>query len=184
MTIRRLQPRPRRRMSRGATIVEFALVAPVFFGALFGSLDGGVLLYSANAINHATGLGMIVLAQEGNAGATDTDAVAAITAGGFSSTGFAKLDEIDIFLIHVDPTTGAVTQDTNSCAGSPCVNRYDSKGNAIGGTVPWPPSQRSTAAVSLTNIGLTIKTHYNYLAFSSATLNMNSTRYFRVEPQS
>lgn len=191
MTIRRLQPRTRRGKSRGATIVEFALVAPVFFGALFGSLDGGVLLYSANAINHATGLGMIVLAQEGNLPAADTDAVAAVTSGGFSSTGFAKLDEIDIFLVHVDATTGAVTQDTNSCSGSACFNRYDGKGNAIGGTVPWPPGVpagtpgfRDTSSLSLTNIGITIKTHYNYLAFNSAKLNMVSTRYFRLEPQS
>ncbi|MEO8897607.1 MAG: TadE/TadG family type IV pilus assembly protein [Candidatus Dormibacter sp.] len=163
--------------------MEFALVAPVFLAALFGSLDGGLLLYSANAVNHATGLGMIVLAQEGSQGTADTDAVAAVKSGGFSSTGFALLDEVDVFMVHVDPTTGAITQDANSCAGSPCYNRYRADGTPIG-SVAWAPAQRSSATANLTDLGITVRTHYNYLAFSSATLNIANTRYLRVEPQS
>jgi Flp pilus assembly protein TadG len=165
-------------------MVEFALVAPVFFAALFGALDGGLLLYSANAVNHATGLGMIEVAQDGKAASADTAAVTAITSGGFGSTGFAKLDEVDIYLIHVDPATGTVTQDTNSCGGSACANRYDANGTPIGGTVPWPPGNRSTASANLTNIGITVKCHYNYFAFNSARLNITQTRYFRLEPTS
>ena len=167
------------------TIVEFALVAPVFFAALFGALDGGLLLYSANAVNHATGLGMIVLAQEGNSAGADSLAVTAVTSGGFSSTGFAHLDEIDIFPAKVDAVTGAVSQDMSaSCAGSVCLNRYNADGTAIGGVVPWPPGSRNTASSSLTNIGITLKTHYNYLAFNGASMSITQTRYFRVEPQS
>jgi hypothetical protein len=168
-------------------MVEFALVAPVFFAAVFGSLDGGLLLFSANAVNHATGLGMIVVAQEGTLGSADTDAVSAITSGGFSSTGFAKLDEVDIYLIHVDPTTGNVSQDTNSCGGAACVNRYNASGALLPiGTspAPWPPGSRHTNSGSLTNIGITVKCHYTYLAFNSATLNVSQTRYFRLEPTS
>jgi Flp pilus assembly protein TadG len=165
------------------TAVEFALVTPVFLAALFGSLDGGLLLYSANAVNHATGLGMIVLAQEGSQGTADFDAVTAVRSGGFTSTGFARLDEVDIFLVHVDPVTGAVTPDTNSCSGNPCYNRYDSQGLPLAPVV-WAPGQRSTASANLTDFGITVRTHYNYLAFNSATLNIADTRYLRLEPQS
>jgi Flp pilus assembly protein TadG len=183
MNIRPLHHRSRRRWSRGVTAVEFALVTPVFLAALFGSLDGGLLLYSANAVNHATGLGMIVLAQEGSQGTADTDAVAAVKSGGFTSTGFAQLDEVDVFLVQVDPVTGAVTQDTNSCSGNPCYNRYRGDGTPIGSVV-WAPGQRSTASANLTDFGITVRTHYNYLAFNSATLNIADTRYLRLEPQS
>lgn len=167
-------------------MVEFALVAPLFFAALFGSLDGGLLLFSANAVNHSTGLGMITVAQEGTTSTADTDAVAAMTTGGFGATGFARVDEIDIYLVHVDPVTGAVTQDTNSCGGVACVNRYSATGSVLntGGVAPWPPGSRSAASGTLTTVGITLKCHYNYLAFNSAKLNIVETRYFRLEPTS
>lgn len=186
------RPHSRRRRSRGVTAVEFALVAPLFFGALFGGIDGGLLLFSANAANHATGIGMITLAQEGNALNADTDAIVAMEGNGFASTGFAVVDEVDIYLVHIDTLTGVVTQDTNSCvvpaAGSPCVNRYSvDRITGVGapiGPVAWPPGSRSTSASSLTNVGITLKCHYSYLAFNSSRLNLTFTRYFPVEPQS
>lgn len=164
------------------TVVEFALVAPVFFAALMGALDGGLLLFSANAVNHATGSGMIQLAQHGDQADSDTAAVAAVTSGGFSATGFAKLDEVDIFPVKVDATTGAVSMDTPPGCTAPCINRYDSAGNAL--ARPWNPQSRSTSLTSLTNLGITVKTHYSYLAFTSASLTLSQTRYFRLEPVS
>ena len=201
MTFRQFRSRPRRRLSRGVTMVEFALVAPVFFAALFGALDGGLLMFSANAVNHATGTAMITVAQEGTVASADNDTLKAMMAGGVAATGFAKVDEVDVYLIHVDPTTGAVTQDTNSC-GVACVDRYGWNGaaatilNPATGSVgclaanyltcipPWPPARRNTTSRNLTNLGITVKCHYNYLAFSSAQLSITQTRYFRLEPTS
>jgi Flp pilus assembly protein TadG len=176
-------------------MVEFALVAPVFFAALFGALDGGLLMFSAGAVNHATGTAMISVAQDGKSASADTAAVQAMMAGGAAAIGFAKLDEVDIYLIHIDPTTGAVTQDTStSCNGVACVDRYSytASNNTVnllnplspGGGAPWPPGNRDTAAETVTNIGITVKCHYNYLAFSSAQLSITQTRYFRLEPTS
>ncbi len=187
MTVRDFRSHSRRRLSRGVTMVEFALVAPVFFVALFGALDGGLLMFSAGAMNHAAGTGMITVAQEGKTSSADTDAVNAMMSTGIAATGFAKLDDVDIYLIHIDPTSGAVTQDTNSCGGAACVDRYGWNGTAatvIGGSVPWPPGSRSAALGSLTNIGITVKCHYNYFAFNSAKFNLAQTRYFRLEPTS
>lgn len=53
-----------------------------------------------------------------------------------------------------------------------------------GGTVPWPPGARNTSSGNLTNIGVTVKTHYSYFAFASSQVNITQTRYFRVEPTS
>src|SRR5450631_2407920 len=101
MNFRCLRSRPRRRLSRGVTMVEFALVAPVFFAALFGALDGGLLMFSAGAVNHATGTAMTTVAQEGRSASADTDAVKLMMAGGAAAIGFAKLDEVDIYLIQI-----------------------------------------------------------------------------------
>jgi Flp pilus assembly protein TadG len=172
-------------------MVEFALVAPLFFAALFAALDGGLLMFSSGAVNHATGVGMITLAQEGTSATADTDAVKAMMSGGIAAMGFAKLDEVDIYLIHIDPTSGVVTQDTNACGGAACVDRYGySAGtNTVtvlngGGTAPWPPGARNTASGNLTNIGITVKSHYSYFAFTSSQLSLTQTRYFRLEPTS
>jgi Flp pilus assembly protein TadG len=184
-------------------MVEFALVAPVFFAALLGALDGGLLMFSAGAVNHATGIGMITVAQEGTTANADTAALTAMMAGGAAAIGFAKVDEVDIYLIHVDPTTGAVTQDTNSC-GVACVDRYgwngaattilnpatgsagclDIPANSLTCIPPWPPGARDTSFANVTNIGITVKCHYSYLAFTAAQLNITQTRYFRLEPTS
>jgi hypothetical protein len=182
-------------------MIEFALVAPLLFAALFGSLDGGLLMFSSAAVNHATGVGMITVAQEGTSPSADKDAITTMLSGGIASTGFAKLDEVDIYLIHIDPTSGVVTQDTNSC-GVACVDRYGWNGAATtilnpatgsSGCLaanyatcipPWPPGARNTASGNLTNIGLTVKSHYSYLAFSSSQVSITQTRYFRLEPTS
>jgi Flp pilus assembly protein TadG len=174
-------------------MVEFALVAPLLFAALFGALDGALLMFSAGAVNHATGTAMISVAQDGKSPTADTAAVQAMMAGGAAAIGFAKLDEVDIYLIQIDSTTGAVTQDTNSCGGVACLDRYSYTAstnivnllNPLGsGAAPWPPGSRDTASGTVTNIGITVKCHYNYLAFSSAQLSITQTRYFRLEPTS
>lgn len=50
-----IQPRKRRRQgSRGQSLVEFALVIPIFLAIFFGILDFGFLLYSRITLINAT----------------------------------------------------------------------------------------------------------------------------------
>lgn len=51
-----LKPSPRRRQ-RGAAIIEFALVAMIFFTLLIGIMEFGRWLFTLNAANEATRLG-------------------------------------------------------------------------------------------------------------------------------
>lgn len=53
----RVQRRPASasgRWSRGQTLVEFALVAPIFFLVLFGIIEGGRFIYHYEMVNAAT----------------------------------------------------------------------------------------------------------------------------------
>ncbi len=192
------RPRTRRRRSLGATAVEFALVAPVFFMSIFGAIDGGLLLFSANSLNNSIGLGMITNAQDGNGSSLtapltpDTDAVAVIKRQGFGASGFAKIDEVDFFRTTTDPSTGVVSADpTTDCTGGVvCRDRYDINGNLLNGVggsttvAPWSPGTRQTSLSNLTTAGITILAHYNYLAFNASRFNLSYTRYFRLEPTS
>jgi hypothetical protein len=45
---------PRRRISRGQALAEFAMVAPFFFLLLFGIIEGGRFLVYYQALNNAT----------------------------------------------------------------------------------------------------------------------------------
>src|SRR5829696_3847748 len=46
--------RPRSETSRGQAMVEFALVAPVFFLLLFGVIEGGRFIFYYETLNNAT----------------------------------------------------------------------------------------------------------------------------------
>ena len=43
----------RRKRSLGQSVVEFALVAPIFLMLLFGLIEGARLVYAYNTVNHA-----------------------------------------------------------------------------------------------------------------------------------
>ena len=46
-------PRGRRPRSRGQSLVEFALVIPIFLLLLFGLIDGGRLVYQHSVLSQA-----------------------------------------------------------------------------------------------------------------------------------
>jgi len=43
-----------RRDQQGATAVEFAITAPIFFMVLFGIIEGGLVLWTQMGLQHAT----------------------------------------------------------------------------------------------------------------------------------
>ena len=48
-----MDPRPKRSRRRGQSLVEFALVAPIFFLVIFGIIDVGRYVYVTTAFNQA-----------------------------------------------------------------------------------------------------------------------------------
>ena len=71
--------RDRRRSSRGQSLVELALIAPVFLILLLTAIDLGRLMYSQITITNAAKEGALVASQGGswqaNAGCSDTNTV-------------------------------------------------------------------------------------------------------------
>ncbi len=167
------QPARRHRWRRGQAIVEFSLVAPILFTALFGTVNGGLILFGENSCNHAAGVALIILSEEGRTATADTDAVSAIQTG-MSNIPSMTIDEIDIYQLDLQ-NNGSFTQNTQN------TNKYYI--NGTGNTIAWTPAARSTSNASLTNIGLTVKYHYNYTGLAHPVLNLTMTKYFRLEPR-
>ena len=63
-----------RRRFRGQSMVEFALVAPIFFFMIFGVMEGGWLFYNQNAITNAARDGSRYAAVHGTQSQGITDA--------------------------------------------------------------------------------------------------------------
>ncbi len=121
-------------------MVEFALVAPIFFFVIFAMIDGGFLLFSFNAMDQATTVGSNSIAGLGklaNADITGLQRMAASASIG--ATSLVTVSEIDVeelvtnasgdgFTVHSDGTPVIQT----GCSGGPtgvdgtleCVNQY------------------------------------------------------------
>ena len=119
-------------------MVEFALVAPVFFFVVFAMIDGGLLLFSVNAVDQATTVGSNSVAGLGKISTADITALQRMaTSSSLGSTSLITVSEIDVEELvtnasgdgfSVDSTGAPVIQTdcvpyTGGSAG-PCVNKY------------------------------------------------------------
>jgi hypothetical protein len=180
-------------------MVEFALTAPVFFLALIATLNVGLLLFTVNAAAESANVGMLTLADEGTAATADTDAITALTTSGLGVTNLGSIDQIDIYELEqctndipqpslgpLCPSSGnGVVPVPQTPAYTNYYNTFCYKGSS-GCTASdlWPPSHRSDSALrGVTNIGLTIRYHFNYFGIGQSSIHLTVTRYFRVEPR-
>lgn len=170
-----------RRRASGQSMVEFALVSPLFFFVVLMSLNAGTLMFSINAADHSARVGMQLLAAEGNVSPNpppatpDTDAITALEAQGLGSTGLATIDEIDITKLDLSGST--FTPD------STYYNQYLPNGTAL--HLGWPPSSRivTLAPPGPDYVQLTIQYHFSYFAFITNQAHLSVVRQFRLEPQ-
>jgi hypothetical protein len=138
---------PRRRgWKHGQGLVEFMIVAPVFFFVIFAMIDGGLLLYSINAVDQSTTVGSNSIAGLGLASNADIGSLQKMSTAGLQTTSLIKVTEIDVeelvtnatsdgFSVHADGTPVIQT----GCAGGPtgvdgtneCLNRYKFSGSTV-----------------------------------------------------
>ena len=132
-------------------MVEFALVAPVFFFTIFAMIDGGFLLFSVNAVDQATTVASNSIAALGKLSTADVTAMQRMAASaGLESTSLINISEIDVeelvnnstgdgFTVHTDGTPVVQT----GCTGGPtgvdgtleCVNQYKFIGSGASPTI-------------------------------------------------
>jgi hypothetical protein len=146
---------------------------PVFFGAMWAVMNGGFLLYSANAVAHSALIGTDSIAAYGNQPGSDIYSVQRMAAAGLDTTALVTVTEIDVEELKDSAAGGYVESNGNpviqtGCSGAggaflgtgDCVDRYTFSGPASSVTVkaldgtcastvdisqcpPWAPESRS-----------------------------------------
>jgi Flp pilus assembly protein TadG len=160
-------------------MVEFALIAPLFFTLIFAVVEFSLIHTAIDIMNFATKdaarIGSLIGRTDPS---VDTQIVAAIrtrTAG----VVIAKVTQIEVFKSDV---TGGVTM----VSGSPVEYVYDINGNNIG-TTSWPVAQRRDTLLDADFLGVRVTYTYTYLtgfiAGAGATLTLTATSVQRIEPQ-
>ncbi len=197
----------RRRRRRGQGLVEFALVGPVFFLVLFAMIDGGMLLYTVNAVDQSATIGSNSIAALGRVHDADIQALTKMQSAGLTTTPLIKVTEIDVeelvtnangdsFATNADGSPQIETGCTNGPNGGECVDRYQFSGGTIvaldeasGCTdtslcPPWPPLARDVSNGQSSFVGLVISYSYTFFTHVGPTFNLTATKTFRLEPQS
>lgn len=179
------------------------MAAPVFFLIFFGIINGGVLLFSANALQHAADVGAAVIATQDSSASADQLAVAAMQQAGLNNALLVKVSSITVQ--EEDPVAGTgttpetLTPDTSGCSGEPCeqVYTYPVTGSTELGTTgwgcasssicDWPPDARIVTqgpGFSGAPQFALLKVSYTFTAVGDfTTFTMSASVVFRLEPQ-
>jgi hypothetical protein len=168
-----------RRRPNGQAIVEFALVAPLFFALIFGLIEFALIGFSISSYNLAAEEGARIGSVLGRTDPTaDQQIVASIRS---HTSGIAAAQTVTIEVFKADVTGNAVTN-----AGNIVENVYDIQGNPIG-TQFWPVDSRIDQLLTADYLGVRITYQYTYLtAFISggnSNLQLTATSVQRIEPQ-
>ena len=191
-------------------MVEFALVAPVFFFVIFAMIDGGFLLFSVNAVDQATTIGTNSIAALGKVSTADITAMQRIAASpGLRSTSLINVSEIDVEELVTNSTgdgfqlnSDGTPQVQTGCGSvsALCVDEYQFSGPGTNPTIvvfngtcassvdpsqcpPWPPSARDVYNGESSFVALKVSYSYRFFTGVTGTVNLTSTKTFRLEPQ-
>jgi Flp pilus assembly protein TadG len=132
-------------------MVEFALVAPVFFFVIFAMIDGGFLLFSVNAVDQATTVGSNSVAALGKISLADITSIQRMAASSsLGATSLITISEVDVEQLVTNATGDGFTVHSDGtpviqigCSGGPtgvdgaleCVNQYKITGFGASPTV-------------------------------------------------
>lgn len=170
---------PRHRRARGQAMVEFALVAPLFFLVFFGFVEFALINASIAGYNFAAKDGARIGSLLGRTDSTvDTQIVTDIRV---HVAGIVMAQPIQIEIFKADEGGNPI-----SAGGSIVENVYDINGTAIG-TPSWPVDSRNDTLLDADYLGVKITFKYTYLTSyvsggnASLTLTANSVQ--RIEPQ-
>jgi TadE-like protein len=176
-----VQPRGRRRPN-GQAMVEFALVAPLFFALIFGLIEFALIGLSISSYNLAAEEGARIGSVLGRTDPlVDQKIVAAVRA---HTSGIAAAQTVEIEVFKADVTGHPVTS-----AGSIIENVYDIQGTSLNppGTLPWPFDSRIDQLLTADYLGVRITYRYTYLtafiAGGNSNLQLTATSVQRIEPQ-
>ena len=169
----------RRRRSRGQAIVEFALVAPLFFTLIFGFVEFALIESSVGSYNFAAKdsarLGSLI-------GPTDPQAdqkMLSLIQSRINGVVFAKIITIEIYK---SDAAGDYLQNGSL----PAEDVYDANFNLVG-TANWLPTLRNDTLIDADYLGVRITFKYtymtSYLGGGNASIQLIANSVQRIEPQ-
>jgi len=181
--------RPRQ---KGAALIEFAMLLPLFVLLLFGTVEMGLALKSqltmSSAVNSSARIGS-VLGEDPRADIAVLDAVAAGLVGAADP---GVIQKVIIYQSDLNGnSTGAENQyvydDTDpTCPWVPCPDPDNPSFGGYGNPSGWAPDTRITALPSPDILGVQIQYRHlwvtNVMPFMSSPANWNADARLRLEP--
>jgi Flp pilus assembly protein TadG len=180
--------------SRGQALVEFALVAPLFFLIFFSIIEFALIMAAMGGYNFAVRDGARVGALLGRTSATADAQIVSTVRSHVLGLVMAQASEVDIYRSTSDGqclsapigTVATVSVDNGACA----KDQYNLDGTCQGGTcggAGWPINDRNDSLTSADYLGVRVKYTYTYLtafiAMSGSSLALDATSVQRIEPQ-
>lgn len=169
----------RRRRARGQAMVEFALVAPLFFLVFFGFIEFALINTSIAGYNFAAKDGARIGSLLGRTDATvDTQIVSDVRN---HIAGIVMATPVKIEVFKADEGGNPILS-----GGSVIENAYDINGNPIG-TQSWPVDNRNDTLLDADYLGVKITFKYTYLTSyvsgGNTSLTLSASSVQRIEPQ-
>lgn len=172
--------RHRRRGSRGQALVEFALVAPLFFTLLFGVIEFSLINASVSSFQFATEDAARLGSLLGRSDSTVDTQMVTLIQSHVSGLVVAQIIKIEIY------QSNAVGNYILPGKSGPVEDVYNADGT-LKGSAGWPPNARNTSLASADYLGVLVTYRYTYLtAFISggaAALQLTANSVERLEPQ-
>lgn len=165
---------------RGATLVEAALVLPIFFLLVFGLLEFGFGFKDWLSINHAAREGARVSVAAADDIRADQLALAAVVDGlngdMLASVNFVEIGNAD------GSATNQYLPDSTACGWTPCPNIDINP--SFESDVPWPPSARDVEIPDVDRVVVRVDFTHDYLTgFIGDDVTWTATKVMRIEPQ-
>jgi hypothetical protein len=165
---------------RGATLVEAAIVLPVFFLLIFGLLEFGFGFKDWLSINHAAREGARVSVAAADDIRADQLALEAFEEGLVAS----MIDSVEY--VEIGNADGSAANRyvpaSTACRWTPCPNI--DLNPTFEADVPWPPSARDAEMPDVDRIKVTVRFKHDYLTgFIGDSVTWTASKVMRIEPQ-
>ena len=161
---RRMQER-----DRGAAMVEFALLLPLFIVMVIGMLEFGLLFKDSLTANSASREAARIIAAAGDNANADTWGIS------------AAFDTMQAAAVELDSIT------VTNQAGEGTDYRRNPAGVWVGNPINggWPPASRQTSVANLDNVVVTVNYKHNWVTdlFGSGERILTEETEMRLEPR-
>jgi hypothetical protein len=182
--------------AEGQTLVEFALVFPIFFVLLMGMIEFGLVFNALLSINFATRDASLIAAEAGNGVGADCVILKKIEDSIGAPSNEAQITQIQIYKANKlgNPMTSPNRINTYTRTGAmPCVGLGGPMPYSLSGGAGYPDSERCnvvngcptfpdwTVGKGVDTIGVKITYHYTWFTPMGSFIGLGITDYYMTE---